>query len=225
MKRLLIVLLALLTLSACVRSVDGYNSDPYIVSILGTFSNKKIRIDPFEATLSGSGINQCRGYSIITTPGEGGLVQYIQDAFISELELARLYSPDSPIILKGYVSQISLSTLTNGEWILKMTLASNNGRSISAQETLHFKTNIVGQSACQVASDMYSYAVQNLIRKLVMHPNFKLLLEPSTYPKPKKKTPNKTKQTNQTDSPASFIENDETDTIEIFLQQQNHQKP
>lgn len=188
MKRLLVIVLVVFALSACMRNVDSYNSDPYIVSALSTYSGQKISVAEFESSLGEGGVNQCRGYSIITTPGEGGLVRYIQDAFISELELANAYSPDSPIVLKGKVTQISLSTLTGGEWIIKMTLMSNNGRSISAREQLHFKTNIVGQSACQVAGDTYFYAVQNLLRKLVSSPNFPNLLKPSSYPKPKPET-------------------------------------
>jgi hypothetical protein len=188
MKRWLVIMLAALALSACLRNVDSYNSDPYIVSALRAYSGQKISVAEFESSLGEGGVNQCRGYSIITTPGEGGLVRYIQDALVSELELANAYSPDSSIVLKGKVTQISLSTLTGGEWIIKMTLMSSNGRSISAREQLHFKTNIVGQSACQVASDAYSYVVQNLLRKLVSSPNFPKLLEPSTYPRPKPKT-------------------------------------
>ncbi|WAW10914.1 hypothetical protein NB640_04555 [Oxalobacter vibrioformis] len=188
MKRGIFIVLAALALSACMRNVDSYNSDPYIVSTLSTYSGQKISIAEFESSIGEGGVNQCRGYSIITNPGEGGLVRYIQDAFVSELELANAYSPDSPIVLKGNVTQISLSTLTGGEWIIKMTLISNNGRSISAREQLHFKTNIVGQSACQVAGDTYFYAVQNLLRKLVSSPNFPRLLEPSSYPQPKPET-------------------------------------
>lgn len=188
MKRLLVIVLAAFALSGCMRNVDSYNSDPYIVSTLSTYAGQKISVAEFESSLGEGGVNQCRGYSVITTSGEGGLVRYIQDAFISELELANAYSPDSPIVLKGKVTQISLSTLTGGEWIIKMTLMSNNGRSLSAREQLHFKTNIVGQSACQVASDTYFYAVQNLLRKLVSSPNFPRLLEPSSYPKPKPET-------------------------------------
>lgn len=188
MKRWLVIVLAALALSACMRNVDSYNSDPSIVSALSAYGGHKISVAEFESSIGEGGVNQCRGYSIITTPGEGGLVRYIQDAFISELELANAYSPDSPIVLKGKVTQISLSTLTGGEWIIKMTLMSNNGRSISAREQLHFKTNIVGQSACQVASDTYFYAVQNLLRKLISSPNFPRLLEPSGYPQPKPAT-------------------------------------
>ena len=185
MKRWLPVVLTALLLSACIRNVDGYNSDPYVVSALSAYSGQKIAVAEFESSLGEGGVNQCRGYSMITTPGEGGLVRYIQDAFISELELASAYSPEAPVVLKGKVTQISLSTLTSGEWIIKMTLISSNGRSMSAREQLHFKTNIVGQSACQVASDTYFYAVQNLLRRLVSAPGFPQLLEPSTYPKKK----------------------------------------
>ena len=213
MKRLFVLLLALIAISGCMRSVDGYNSDPYIVSRLHAYSGKKISLANFETTLSGSGINQCRGYSLITYSGDGGLVRYIQDAFATELELANLYSLDSPIVLKGQVTQISLSTLTSGEWILKMTLLSNNGRSISVREQLNFRTNIVGQSACQVASDTYSYAVQNLIRKLVTHPNFKLLLGPSNYPQEPSPIEEKT-----TSSEEPSIQ----DSIEKFIQQQKN---
>ena len=188
MKRWFPVVLAALLLSACIRNVDGYNSDPYVVSALNAYSGQKIAVAKFESSLGEGGVNQCRGYSMITTPGKGGLVRYIQDAFVSELELANAYSPDAAVVLKGKVTQISLSTLTGGEWIIKMTLISNNGRSLSAREQLHFKTNIVGQSACQVASDTYFYAVQNLFRKLVSAPGFPRLLEPSTYPRKKPPT-------------------------------------
>ncbi len=213
MKRLFVLILVSLAISGCIRSVDGYNSDPYIVSKLHAYSGKKISLAEFETTLSGSGINQCRGYSLITYSGKGDLVKYIRDAFVTELELANLYSLDSPIVLKGSVTQLSLSTLTSGEWILKMTLSSNNGRSISAREQLNFKTNIVGQSACQIASDTYSYAVQNLIRKLITHPNFKLLLGPSNYPD--EPSPIENKET-------SLQEKNSQDPIEKLIQEQKN---
>lgn len=183
MKKLFLLLLAPLFLSACVRYIDGYNSDPHIVSALQTYGRQKIRVVDFDAALGEGGASPCRGYNVIATAGKGGLVRYIQDAFISELELAGLYSPDSPLILKGTVTQIALETLAHGKWTIKMTLLSSNGRSISASEQFYFKANIVGQHACQTASNTYSYAVQNLIRKLVSAPGFKLLLEPSSYPK------------------------------------------
>lgn len=183
MKKLFLLLLAPLFLSACVRYIDGYNSDPQIVSALGAYGGQKIRVVDFDSALGEGYASACRGYNLIATAGKGGLVRYIQDAFISELELAGMYSPDSPLILKGTVTQILVETLTHGKWTLKMTLLSSNGRSLSVSEQFPFKANIAGQHACQTASDMYPYAVRNLIRKLVTSPNFKLLLGPSSYPK------------------------------------------
>lgn len=183
MKKLFLILIAPLFLSACVRYIDGYNSDPAIVSALGAYGNKKIRVVDFDSALGEGYASSCRGYNLIATPGKVGLVRYIQNAFISELELAGLYSPDSSLILKGTVTQILVETLEQGKWTIRMTMLSSNGRSISVNEQLPFKANIAGQYACQTASDMYPYAVRNLIRKLVTAPGFKLLLGPSTYPK------------------------------------------
>lgn len=183
MKKLFLLLLAPLFLSACVRYIDGYNSDPHIVSALGAYGGQKIRVVDFDSALGEGYASACRGYNLIATAGKGGLVRYIQDAFISELELAGMYSPDSQLILKGTVTQILVETLAHGKWTLKMTLLSGNGRSISVSEQFPFKANIAGQHACQTAGDMYPYAVRNLIRKLVTAPGFKLLLGPSTYPK------------------------------------------
>lgn len=183
MKKLFLIFFAPLFLSACVRYIDGYNSDPYIVSTLSAYSGQKIRVMDFDSALGEGYASPCRGYNVIIKAGKGGLVRYIQDAFISELELAGLYSPDSSTLLKGTVTQIALETLTYGNWTIKMTLLSSNGRSLSVSEHFPFRASIAGQSACQVASEMYPYAVRNLIRKLVTSPSFKLLLGPSGYPK------------------------------------------
>lgn len=183
MKKLFLLLVAPFFLSSCVRYIDGYNSAPDIVSSLGAYGGQKIRVVDFDSELGEGFASPCRGYNVIVSSDKRGLVRYIQDAFITELELAGLYSPESPLVLKGTVTQIALETLVTGKWTLKMTLLSGNGRSISVSESFPFKANIVGQHACQTASDVYPYAVQNLIRKLVTSPGFKLLLGPSGYPK------------------------------------------
>lgn len=202
MKKLFLILIAPLFLSACVRYIDGYNSDPAIVSALGAYGNKKIRVVDFDSALGEGYASSCRGYNLIATPGKVGLVRYIQNAFISELELAGLYSPDSSLILKGTVTQILVETLEQGKWTIRMTMLSSNGRSISVSERFPFKANIAGQHACQTASDMYPYAVRNLIHKLVTAPGFKLLLGPSSYPKappPESEKPDKSKKSSDTE--------------------------
>ncbi|MDL2284829.1 hypothetical protein LJC19_06790 [Oxalobacter sp. OttesenSCG-928-P03] len=181
-KRLFVILLVAISLSACTRSIDGYSSDLAIVSALSAYSGQKISVQNFESSLGAGLTENCRGYAFIRTPDGEGFTQYIQNAFITELELAGIYAPDSPVIITGKITQISLSTLARGEWTIKMTLTSNNGRSISAREQMFFKSNIVGESACQVASDYFSFAVQNLLRKLITSPQFALLLRPSSYP-------------------------------------------
>lgn len=197
MKRYFLILIAILSLSACMRTVDNYNSEPMLVSTLKNLeaSHKKVRVENFQTAL-GAGVGvHCRGYSAINASLErndddesfvagsivGGLVHYIQEAFITELERAGMFSLDAPVSLKGNVTQLSLETLHKGRWRIKLTMMSSNGRSVSVQEVLEFNTSVVGVDPCQSAADNYSHAVKHLIYQLITHPNFKYLLEPSQY--------------------------------------------
>ncbi|MDR0934625.1 MAG: conjugal transfer protein TraG N-terminal domain-containing protein [Burkholderiaceae bacterium] len=185
MKRLLVILLATLSLAACVQSIDGYTSDPTTVAALSAYSGNKISVGDF-SDFPGEGIiTQCRGYGVITTPNHESLAQYIRNAFISELERANAYSPDSPYVISGRINQLTLNTISFGEWIIKITLTSNNGRSISARENYRFQSNVVGINTCQLAGDTLSAAIRNVIRQLVTAPDFRLLTEHSNYPKAK----------------------------------------
>jgi hypothetical protein len=58
-----------------------------------------------------------------------------------------------------------------------LTITSSNGATVSVREDYAFKGNFVGEIACNQTAHALMPAVQNVVGKVVRHPEFPALLK------------------------------------------------
>lgn len=173
-----VVLVAVTTvLSAC-----GYNINPYGVSVQNVETIKALRITPVSVdkfTTFEPGLNSiaCRAAGPVRAPNEQSFEKIIENALTDELKLAGVYDPKSLIVIKGHLEYISFnSNIGAGKWIIKVKVSSKekpDGFSVDSQT--EFSTNWVADKACQQVAQAFGPALQDLIQKIILHPQFKML--------------------------------------------------
>jgi hypothetical protein len=121
----------------------------------------------------------CRMMGPIQASDGQTIPEFVQKAFNDELKFAGAYG-DGGTKLSGRMDKIAFSStsgLTNGWWDLAMTLDSSNGKSLSVENTYHFKSGFDAITACNQTAQALGPAVQDLIKKAVSDPNFKTLVD------------------------------------------------
>jgi hypothetical protein len=106
---------------------------------------------------------------------------YFKKALEDELKVAGAFAQSSPkVTLSGSVNKLSFSSmrgLTGGSWDIDVTLASSNGKRMTASERYEFESGFVADTACKQTAEAYMPAVQNLIGKIVKSLDFKALIQ------------------------------------------------
>ena len=106
--------------------------------------------------------------------------QYIQKAFEEELKIAGAYAATSPrITIGGNVNKLEFSSskgLTNGYWLIDISLHSSNGKTLQVNENYEFHSGFAAVEACRNTAEAYSRAVQDLVGKALKSPDFAGLL-------------------------------------------------
>ena len=93
--------------------------------------------------------------------------------------MADIYST-SGVKLSGDVTKIgfsSLDGLTNGRWDIELELNSSNGKQMIVNNRYSFKSGFDAITACNATADALTPAVQDLINRVVTHPEFGELLK------------------------------------------------
>jgi hypothetical protein len=171
MKRIFCVLAAL-TVAAC----HTFTVPPYSVTLdndralKATLGERRVAVGPF--TMAAPAAGSCRAGSIEFL---GGMTfeAYVQTAFTDELRVAGLYDPQSPITVRGKITQLSFSSgIVSGAWDIGLTLESSNGKTLSASEHYEFPSSFEGGAACRSVADAFRSAVQALIGKVAAAPEF-----------------------------------------------------
>lgn len=163
-------------------SACGYNINPYGASVQNVETIKALRISPvavekfttFEPELTSIG---CRAAGPVRTPNEQSFEKIIESALTDELKLAGVYDPKSPAIIKGHLEYITFnSNIGAGKWTIKVKISSKaNPEGFLVDSQHEFSTNWVADKACQQVAQAFGPAVQDLISKIVSHPQFKSL--------------------------------------------------
>jgi hypothetical protein len=183
-KRYLTVLTTtfLLLLTSCVGTLTTQNYATYDKNsaLFSKYNDvNKINIGLF--SMSSDMITdtiQCRLNDQIKVPnGKSSYAEYIRKAFIAEFTRANLYSSSAPLSLSAKINNISLSTFGSATWVISLTIFSSNGRSVTIDETYTFKTTFDANTTCYNAAFYFVYAVQDLIGKALLDPNFILLMK------------------------------------------------
>lgn len=144
--------------------------------ILKQYSGKNVKLSSMAA--QGDYEPHCRLMGPIKASDGMTIPEFVQKAFNDELKFAGIYS-DSGTQLAGTLTKIefsSVSGLTGGWWDLGLTLKSNNGKSLSAENRYEFKSGFDAITACNQTAQALGPAVQDLIKKAVSDPAFPGLL-------------------------------------------------
>lgn len=102
--------------------------------------------------------------------------QYIKEAFREELFAAQSYSPSASTVINGEMKVLKFNSFSSAKWQMTMNVNSNisNGYTVSIEYP--FSVSLGAVSACQNVANAFGPAVQELIRRVVTHPNFTLLV-------------------------------------------------
>lgn len=170
---------ALLTMTAC----ESYTPQRYAISADNNVALKSLGIGsvgvgPFTGPLDFDA--GCRAAGPISLPDGMTFEGYIQTALMDELKVAGIYDPaNCRVVLTGAVEQLdfsSISGLTGGTWDITLRVRSSNGRSLVVSEHYAFKSGYGAHAACRQTAEAYPRAVQNVINKLITHPQFRDLV-------------------------------------------------
>jgi hypothetical protein len=119
----------------------------------------------------------CRGVGPIKTPDGEPFEAYIRKALVDELKIAELYGESASVVLTGRLESIDFQSGAGAAWVLKVTLNSSNARSVSVAEEYRYTSSYYGETACNQTAQALMPAVQNVVHKLVRHPDFPGLLK------------------------------------------------
>jgi hypothetical protein len=118
----------------------------------------------------------CRGVGPIKTPDGEAFEHFVRKAFVDELTIAEIYSSDAPITIRGRLDGIDFSSGVGATWNIALTVTSSNGQSLSVSEEYGYTSSYYGETACNQTAQALMPAVQNVVGKVVRHPNFPALL-------------------------------------------------
>lgn len=121
----------------------------------------------------------CRLMGPIRASDNQTIPEFIRKAFNDEFKFAGVYGENSAQ-LSGHMDKIAFSSssgLTNGWWDLALTVNSSNGQSMSVENKYNFKSGFDAITACNQTAQALGPAVQDLIKKTVTDPRFKMLLQ------------------------------------------------
>ncbi|WP_336974488.1 hypothetical protein AB6N01_03340 [Alcaligenes nematophilus] len=117
----------------------------------------------------------CRAVGPIKTPDGESYADYVRKALISELIIANIYEKESTLELTGRLTTLDFDSM-GGTWTVGMELSSSNGKSIAVNNTHKYTSSFYGETACNQTAQAGLGAIQDAIRALVTHADFKTLL-------------------------------------------------
>jgi hypothetical protein len=178
MSRIVVVLVGL-CLIGCTspHATSRYAISVENVTYLRAFRGQTtVAVGEFSAAEPGRSEITCRAAGPIKTPDGEPFEQFIRKALIADMTIAEVYSPIAPVILKGRLDSIDFSSLTDAGWSIALTILSSNGKSISVQEVYLFKSGFDAMTACRETATALMPAVQNVVNKVIRHPDFPTLI-------------------------------------------------
>lgn len=170
---------AALLMSGCANKVPNYTNSAQNMRAVKTIaaSAAPINISKFSATNEGESKVMCRLATPVGTPDGMTFAKYIEDALATELEMGNMIDPKSKITVTGNLDSVYGSTvLGNAYWEFKMKITSSNGKSFDIASRYDYESSFTAYSACSEMQRSYLPAVQELVNKIVTHPQFRELI-------------------------------------------------
>jgi len=170
--------LATVLFTGCGIKTTEYNVSSKNVSKLRNYEGAKIGVDKFTAANKDENHIMCRLADTITTPKGENFEEYIQEAFISELQMANIYDNKSTLRVTGHLEKVyGSSMLGNAFWQISITISSNNGKSIKVDTTRDYPSSYLASSACNNMATSFAPTIRQLIADIINHKDFKTLIE------------------------------------------------
>ena len=174
-----IALAALITAGCETTSSRPYtpstNNIVMMKDTIGTSGNK-IGLNSFSAA---SGVDTeltCRAMGAIDVASGKTPVEFIEEAFRTEMFQADIYSTDAENKISGTLTKFEADSWGTGRWDVALKLSSDNypaGYEVST--SYDFKSSFTAMSACQNVVDAFIPTVQQLINDAITHPDFEKL--------------------------------------------------
>nr|VFJ69576.1 MAG: hypothetical protein BECKDK2373B_GA0170837_12482 [Candidatus Kentron sp. DK] len=172
-----IALLAIVV-SGCetTNSIQYTPSTNNVIQIKDRWGESDIRVKLNEFTGTGIGSMICRAAGAIDpTPGKT-VTEYVRSAFQDELFMAGIYSNNGEVVIDGNIDELSFRSFGGGRWDITMTLSSNMDQGYQVSTSYEFPTSWSAYFACQNVANAFNPAIQNLLNKVVTHPQFSALI-------------------------------------------------
>lgn len=185
MSRLTSLALASITLmlGACSHVAPRYGASVNNVEAIRSIaaaSPQKLSVVGFTTFEDGLRSISCRAAGPVEPPNGFTYEKYIEDALVSELKLAGLFSPDSGAKLHGHLDYISFnSNIGAGKWQIDMTFSGDSVAPFKVNTVYPFSTNFLADIACNQVASALPVAVQELLTQLIAHPSFKQVINTS----------------------------------------------
>ncbi len=178
MKRFRILLIAGLAMVAAGCATT--NSIPYkastgnVIAIQQTLesSGKKVSVGNVSMAPGVEESPTCRLMGPIKVAPGKSLAQYIKDAFIEELFIAKAYAATSETVINAEIEGIKFSSVSPASWDIAMSVSSPGSTGYLVSVNYGFDTSWDAYSACKNVADAFGPAVQALLGKVVTHPQF-----------------------------------------------------
>lgn len=177
MQKLFISALAVSLLAGCASMTPAR----YSASVDNHLALKKTEGKPANLVSLDTATNYqptCRLAGTIQAPDNMTMPQYIQKAINDELKSAGRYA-ENGIAWRGTLKKIDFSSGTlagDGYWQLGLELNSENKKSLWVETKYTFTPSFWGMTSCHYTAQAFPAAVQDLITKLIAHPDFHQLM-------------------------------------------------
>jgi hypothetical protein len=178
MRYAMVLILLVMGFSGCsTYAASRYSISGDTVSTLRAFRGHTVNVGPFTAPKPGRTEITRRAVGPIKTPDGESFEAFIRKALVDELTISEVYGADAPVTLTGRLDDVDFSSgMTDAAWQIGLTVVSSTGKSVTVHETYQFKGNFVGEIACQQTAHSLMPAVQNVVGKVVRHPDFPALV-------------------------------------------------
>jgi hypothetical protein len=175
--RLMLIAISAAMLSGCsTYAASRYSISADNVTALRAFRGQTVAVGPFTAAQPGKTEIMCRAVGPIKTPDGETFEEFVRKALVDELKIAELYAAAAPVVLTGRLDAIDFQSGADATWRIKVTLSSSNGKSLSIAEEYGYKSSYYGETACNQTAHALMPAVQNVVSKVVRHPDFPALM-------------------------------------------------
>ena len=192
MKKTLAILAIAALITGCTiyKTVPHYTPDPQNAQTVRAAIENPVNIGEFSDASFRKELT-CRSLAIVKTPQDGWTyTDAIRYALIDELTQAERYDPESPITITAQLNRIDFET-EKGTWIIRMTLRSSNGKTMTAKNIHTYNSIGIGEAACIQAASNYRPTLAAFMKNLLASAEFSALAantpppveEPDIHPK------------------------------------------